>query len=205
MLSAERRAKRATGQILGMDPYGPRVLTLWQIAPGAERASLLARGESTRDGRFHFGAVLLPHARVRLVVTPQGLEPGEPGASPAFDVAEQAIAPPRVRMQVAGEGVWRLQLQWARAGATLLVADEAGREVVRRALPRADEGGERSRGLELEVGVAPDAQMLLVAQLLADGRRSGWRPVTPGSEEARTGPEQRSEQRPEEKQAGGER
>jgi hypothetical protein len=201
VLSAERRANSVTGEVLGMDPNGPRALTLWQIAPGGERASRLARGESARDGRFRFGAVLLPHARVRLVVTPQGLEPGEPGASPAFEVAEHAIAPPRVRTQLAGEGVWRLQLQWARAGATLLVADEAGREIARRALPQAGEGGERSPRIEFEVGVEPGAQMLLVAQHLADGRRSGWRPVAPGAEEAR----ERRVESPAESEAGGER
>jgi hypothetical protein len=205
VLSAERRANSVTGEILGMDPNGPRALTLWQIAPGGERASRLARGESARDGRFRFGAVLLPHARVRLVVTPQGLEPGELGASPAFEVAEHAIAPPRVRLQVAGEGAWRLQLQWAQAGATLLVADEAGREVARRALPQADEGGERSPGIEFEVGVAPGAQMLLVAQHLADGRRSGWRPVAPGAEEARESPAERRVESSAESEAGGER
>jgi hypothetical protein len=173
--------ERLSGQLLaaagGIDLLAPRPLTLWRVDPESGRAAPVAHGTSRSDGLFLFDRLLLPEDGAQLVATERGREPGQAGASrPALLPPPRDLAPPPVLVERLGAHRWRLHA-YAAGGAKLLISEADAIEPQRFEVPRDSSAWRRS--LQVDVSAPRRSQWLVVAQVLPDGRRSGWVPVAP--------------------------
>jgi hypothetical protein len=95
-----------TASFAGIDTGAPRTLALWRV--DARRPQRLGRATSDASARIQAPQLALPEAGLALVVTPIGVRPGEPGASPPLQLARAPGTSPDADRAAAGSPRWRL-------------------------------------------------------------------------------------------------
>lgn len=158
--------------VVGLDPGAPRLLDVWQLAPDRP-ARRLGRARSEPDGRFVAEGLLASVRGGDLVVTPAGSDPRAARAGPNV-----APLPPERSVASSRPRIWREdpELVVALSGRPerLVLADPAGREIARLALPAALRPGGVWR---VDLGPLGTGDVAWAAFADAAGRPSSWRSV----------------------------
>jgi len=176
--------------IHGRDPAAPRAIELWRFV--GSRAARVATGHSRSDGTVAFPALVLPAGEVLLVASPRGDGPAAAAASDPVR-ASRDPSPPQLLARdetpdASGAGaLLSLRVEPAELGGEIVVArrarslDGAGVGEIEIARVAVAESADAARApLDLVVAIAPEDAEFLVAQQLADGRRSPWRRINVG-------------------------
>lgn len=173
--------------IRGRDPAAPRAIELWRLV--GSRAARVATGHSRSDGTLELPALVLPAGEVVLVASPRGAGPHAAAASESVR-ASRDPSPPRLvardeSVDPSGAGtLLSLQVEPAEPGGEIVVVRTIAVldtqtvqqvEIVRVPVVVATDGARAT--LDLVVALEAGETELLVAQELADGRRSPWRKV----------------------------
>ena len=171
--------------IHGRDPAAPRAIELWRLV--GSRSARVAIGLSRSDGTLELPTLVLPAGDVLLVASPRGAGPAAAAASAPVRASRDPSPPQLLAREETGDGagaVLSLQVEPAEPGGEIVVArrlsslDAAGAEDVEIARVAVAAGVDAGRApLDLAVAIAPGDAEFLVAQQLADGRRSPWRKV----------------------------
>ena len=167
LAGSDRSAGGTAVRAHGFDPIAPRPLDLWQVHPDTGRAALLAHGESGADGSVVFDRLLVSDDGTLLVAAPPGASPHGAEASAPLEIVPRDPPPPWATLDAAL--VLRVRAA-PRSSALVAALDETP-------IARVPAPGTSPQRVALE----PDDVRgggVLVAQELADGRRSGWRFVS---------------------------
>jgi hypothetical protein len=173
--------------IHGRDPAAPRAIELWRVV--GSRSARVATGRSRDDGTLELPALVLPAGEVLLVASPRSAGPNAAAASQPVRASRDPSAPHLVTrdetVDASGVGaLLSLQVEPAEPGGELIVmrtiaaldAQPAQQVEIARAPVGAAADGTRAK-LDLVVALEAGDTEVLVAQQLADGRRSPWRKV----------------------------
>ncbi len=164
-------------RVAGRDRQAPRALFLWRTddSDGLARSARLARGESRPDGVLVMPPLRVPRDGLTVVVAPEGVAPGEPGASSPLSVEARVPRAPAVRRMGGAQTSPVLRILPRTAGGRIELAGADQRVFTERNVPIHPDAAARAVEVALEAEPAGD---LLVRQVLADGRASAWRPVS---------------------------
>ncbi len=172
--------------IHGRDPAAPRAIELWRLV--GSRAARVATGRSRSDGTLELPELVLPAGDVLLVASPRGAGVAAAAASAPVR-ASRDPSPPQLlargeTLDDSGAGALSLRVEPAELGGEIVVArtvrslDAASVEDVEIARVAVAAAGDAGRApLDLAIALAPGDAEFLIAQQLADGRRSAWRKV----------------------------
>jgi len=174
--------------IHGRDPAAPRAIELWRVV-GA-RSARVATGHSRDDGTLALPALVLPAGDVLLVASPRGAGPNAAAASEPVHASRDPSPPHLVAraetVDASGTGaLLSLQVEAAEPGGEIVVVrtiaaldtQPAQQVEIARAPVGAAAEGTRPK-LDLIVALAAADTEVLIAQQVADGRRSAWRKVS---------------------------
>jgi hypothetical protein len=166
--------------IHGRDPAAPRAIELWRVV-GA-RSARVATGHSRDDGTLALPALL--------VASPRGAGPNAAAASEPVHASRDPSPPHLVAraetVDASGTGaLLSLQVEAAEPGGEIVVVrtiaaldtQPAQQVEIARAPVGAAAEGTRPK-LDLIVALAAADTEVLIAQQVADGRRSAWRKVS---------------------------
>lgn len=164
-------------ELSGFDPLGPRDLVAWRLKNG--RRAIIARGSSDRAGEIHFPELVAPRNGLVIVVTAADSKPENPGASSARRSNGLLPSAPDAVVLDAYGSEYAVRIVPSEATGEIWLADAEGRVFAQYAVPNTPIAS--SRVLDVTLGLLADDTHVLVAHVLADGRRSDWREIELGT------------------------